>query len=107
MFAIRSHLGNINGKKLNDEIDLSRTLNCDRTVNLSILVSDSRLGKRSVFEFDVQLAVQRLDGRQTIDIGNEFRGARISEWPDYRRDTDCLMSAEQSAGAKKRQKSET
>jgi hypothetical protein len=87
MLSIRGHLGNINGKKLNDEIDFSGPLHSDGTINLAILVGDSRLGKRSVFEFDIELAVERLNtaSRLTSAISSALfalmSGASTGETP--------------------------
>src|ERR1700682_10914 len=104
MFSVRSHLGDINGKKLNDEINLSRPLNSDGSINLSILVGDSRLGKRCVLEFDVQLSMKGFNGSQTIHFGNELGAICFAKRGQKLRNAHRPVSA---AGANKRQSCKT
>src|ERR1700676_1122770 len=100
MFSVRSHLGNINGKKLNDEIDLTGPLNSDGGINLSILVGYSRLGERGVFKFDIELSVEGFNSRQAIHLGNELGAICFSKRRQNLRNANRLVSA---AGANKQQ----
>ena len=100
MFSVRSHLGNINGKKLNDEIDLSGPLNSDGSIDLSILIGNARLGERGVFKFDIELSVEGLNSSQSIHFSNELGAICVAKWRQKLRNANRPMS---TAGANKRQ----
>src|SRR6266545_3616707 len=70
ILTIGSHLGDVFSDKrnLNDQIDLAWSLKSYRAIRLPVFLGDSRLRKGGVFELNINLAMNRADGGQPVNL---------------------------------------
>src|SRR3981189_286113 len=91
MFAVGSHLGNIDKGKLDDEISPPGPLHYDRSVGRSVFVRDPRSSEGRILKLYVELAMNRLDGCETIYFGDELAGVGFDKRSKKLRHRDLLM----------------
>jgi hypothetical protein len=97
--SVRAHLGDLrpDDRQLHDQVNLPLALRDDAAVGRAVLVGQPALGVARVEELDVDLAVERADGAEPVDLVEEARHVGLGERPERLRDADGALRVEEAA----------